>query len=188
MTTAAPMQAKSTWQFGTREVVYAAIGAALYGVLSWATNVFPLPAAGNVTFRPAVAVLIFFGLAFGPWVGLLAGLIGNTLGDAVTGWGFFWNWSVGNGLMGLIPGLAAGMLASFNKPRDMGVGVIAGLLGIAVGMLFASLTEIFVGGIDLSTAVVGYFTPAFIGNAIVTIILVPILMVAYHSIAARLGR
>ena len=34
---------KSTWEFGTRQVVYGAIGAALYGVLSWATNFFPSP-------------------------------------------------------------------------------------------------------------------------------------------------
>src|SRR5689334_13164567 len=27
------------WVFGTRQVVYSAVGAALYGVLSWATNV-----------------------------------------------------------------------------------------------------------------------------------------------------
>jgi energy-coupling factor transport system substrate-specific component len=77
------MNNNSTWEFGTREVVYGAIGAALYGVFSWATNIFPLPAAGNVTFRPAVAVLIFFGVAYGPWVGLLAGFIGNYLGDAL---------------------------------------------------------------------------------------------------------
>ena len=57
------MNDKSTWEFGTRQVVYGAIGAALYGVLSWASNFVPLPAAGNVTFRPAVAVLIFFGTA-----------------------------------------------------------------------------------------------------------------------------
>jgi energy-coupling factor transport system substrate-specific component len=182
------MQTKGMWQFGTREVVYAAIGAALYGVLSWVTNVFPLPAAGNITFRPAVAVLIFFGVAYGPWVGLLAGLVGNTLGDSITGWGFFWNWSVGNGLMGMVPGLAAMMLTSYNKPRDLGVAVGFGLLGIAVGMLFASLTEIVVGGIDFSTALVGYFTPAFLGNAVVTIVLLPILMVAYQSVAARMGR
>ncbi|MBK7449076.1 MAG: ECF transporter S component [Anaerolineales bacterium] len=82
------MNDKSTWEFGTRQVVYGAIGAALYGVLSWASNFVPLPAAGNVTFRPAVAVLIFFGTAYGPWVGFLAGFIGNTLGDAISGWGF----------------------------------------------------------------------------------------------------
>ncbi len=93
------MNTKTSWEFGTRQVVFGAIGAALYGALSYVTNsLFPLPAAGNVTFRPAVAVLIFFGVAYGPWVGLLAGFIGNTLGDALSGWGFYWNWSLGNGL------------------------------------------------------------------------------------------
>ncbi len=179
---------KNIWQFGTREVVYGAIGAALYGVFSWATNIFPLPAAGNVTFRPAVAVLIFFGVAYGPWVGLLAGFIGNTLGDAITGWGFFWNWSLGNGLMGMIPGLIMASIKDFRAQADIIKAVLWGLLGIAVGMLFASLTEIFVGGIDLNTALVGYFVPAFAGNAVVTIILLPILMVAFAATAARRGR
>lgn len=110
------------------------------------------------------------------------------MGDALTGWGLYWNWSVGNGLMGLIPGLAVGMIASFNQRKDIVTGIIYSLIGAAVGMLFASLTEIFVGGIDLSTALVGYFTPAFIGNAVVIVILLPILMIAYHQIAGRLGR
>jgi len=182
------MENKSTWAFGTREVVYGAIGAALYGVFSWATNIFPLPAAGNITFRPAVAVLIFFGVAYGPWAGLLAGFIGNTLGDALSGWGFYWNWSLGNGLMGLVAGLAMPMINDFRARADIVKGVVWGLIGIAVGMLFASLTEMFVGGIDFNTALVGYFTPAVIGNAIVTIILLPILMVAFAAVAARRGR
>jgi energy-coupling factor transport system substrate-specific component len=179
---------QNIWDFGTRQVVYGAIGAALYAIFSLATNFFPLPAAGNVTFRPAVAVLIFFGIAYGPWVGLLAGLVGNTLGDALMGWGFFWNWSVGNGLMGMIPGLALGMIHDYRNGRDIAIAVGFGLAGIAIGMLFASLTEILVGGIDMGTALVGYFTPAFIGNAVVTIILLPILMVAYQGIAASRGR
>ena len=59
------MQNKSLWKFGTREVVYAAIGAALYAVLGIATNMLQLPSAGNVSFRPAVAIPLFFGIAFG---------------------------------------------------------------------------------------------------------------------------
>ena len=182
------MDNKNTWAFGTREVVYGAIGAALYGVFSWATNIFPLPAAGNITFRPAVAVLIFFGVAYGPWAGLLAGFIGNTLGDALSGWGFYWNWSLGNGLMGLVAGLAMPMISDFRARADIVKGVGWGLLGIIVGMLFSSLTEMFVGGIDFNTALVGYFTPAVLGNAIVTIVLLPILMVAFAAVAARRGR
>jgi energy-coupling factor transport system substrate-specific component len=177
-----------TWEFGTRQVVYAAIGAALYGVLSYATNIFPLPAAGNVTFRPAVAVLIFFGIAYGPWVGLLAGFFGNMLGDGLTGWGFYWNWSLGNGLMGMIPGLAMTSIQDFRARADIIKAIGWGTLGIAVGMLFASLTEMFVGGIDFTTALVGYFVPAFLGNFIVMVILLPILMIAYAAVAARRGR
>lgn len=178
----------NTWEFGTRQVVYGAIGAALYGVLSYVTNIFPLPAAGNVTFRPAVAVLIFFGAAYGPWVGLLAGFLGNTLGDAITGWGFYWNWSLGNGLMGMIPGLIVASIQDFRARSDIIKAVGWGTLGIIVGMLFASLTEMFVGGIDLNTALVGYFVPAFLGNFIVTVILLPILMIAFAAVAARRGR
>jgi energy-coupling factor transport system substrate-specific component len=182
------MNDNSTWEFGTRQVVYGAIGAALYGVFSWATNIFPLPAAGNVTFRPAVAVLIFFGVAYGPWVGLLAGLIGNTLGDALSGWGFWWHWSLGNGLMGLVAGLAMAAIKDYRAQGDIIKAVAWGLGGIAVGMLFASLMEMFVGGIDMAVAIGGYFVPAFIGNAIVTVILLPVLMIAFAAVASSRGR
>ncbi|MFN8388565.1 MAG: ECF transporter S component [Anaerolineales bacterium] len=182
------MNNNSTWEFGTRQVVYGAIGAALYGVFSWATNVFPLPAAGNVTFRPAVAVLIFFAAAYGPWVGLLAGFIGNSLGDMITGWGFYWNWSLGNGLMGLVAGLVMAAINDFKARPDIIKAVTYGFAGIVVGMLFASLTEMFVGGIDFKTALIGYFVPATIGNAVVTAILLPILMIAFAGVAARRGR
>ncbi len=179
---------KNIWAFGTREVVYGAIGAALYGAFSLLTNLVPLPAAGNITFRPAVAVLIFFGIAYGPWVGLLAGFVGNTLGDALAGWGFYWNWSLGNGLMGMIPGLVAASITNYRDQKDIVKAVIWGTIGIAVGMLFASLTEMFVGGIDLNTALFGYFVPAFAGNFVVTLVLLPILMVAFAAVAARRGR
>ena len=179
---------KSTWEFGTRQVVYGAIGAALYGVLSWATNFFPLPAAGNITFRPAVAVLIFFGVAYGPIVGLLAGFIGNTLGDMISGFGFYWHGSLGNGLMGMIPGLIMASITDFKDRSQIIKAVGWGALGIAVGMLFASLTEMVMGGIDLKTAIVGYFVPVFLGNLVVTAILLPILMIAFAGVAARRGR
>jgi len=176
------------WEFKTRQVVYGAIGAALYGVFSWVTNIIPLPAAGNITFRPAVAVLIFFGAAYGPWVGLIAGLVGNILGDAISGWGFWWHWDIGNGLMGMIPGLAMLMIKDYNKTKDISIAVGFGVVGIAVGMLFASLMEVVVGGIDMATALLGYFTPAFLGNLVVTIVLLPILMIAYHAVVSRRGR
>jgi uncharacterized membrane protein len=94
------------FKVGTREVVMMAIGAGLYGVLSWIFNIVPVPSVSLVALRPVVAIPIFFGFAFGPAVGFFAGAFGNVLGDALTGWGVFPVWDIGNGLMGLVPGLA----------------------------------------------------------------------------------
>jgi energy-coupling factor transport system substrate-specific component len=181
-------QKKSLWAFGTREVVYAAIGAALYGVFSWVTNFLALPAAGNISFRPAVAIPMFFGVAFGPIVGFLSGLVGNVLGDFLSGYGFWWSWDLGNGLMGLIPGLIAGGIVSFRDTATILKAELFVILGVVVGMIVPSLLEIPLSGIDLSTALVGYFLPAALSDAINGLILVPILMVAYDAVAKRSGR
>lgn len=95
------------WRIGTREVVYMAIGAALYGVLSWATNILQLPSVSQVALRPAIVIPIFFGVVFGPAVGFFTGFVGNILGDALTAWGVFPIWDIGNGLIGLVAGLSA---------------------------------------------------------------------------------
>jgi uncharacterized membrane protein len=96
------------WQVGTREVVWMAIGAALYAVFSWLFNgtVFVVPSLSQVSLRPAVAIPMFFGYAFGPVVGFFSGAVGNMFGDALTGFGLSPQWSVGNGLIGFIAGMA----------------------------------------------------------------------------------
>lgn len=182
------MQKRKLWGFGTREVVYAAIGAALYGVFSFVTNFLALPAAGNISLRPAVAIPMFFGVAFGPIVGFLSGFVGNVLGDFLSGYGFWWSWDLGNGLMGLIPGLITLNIKSFRDSASIIKAEIFVILGVVVGMLVPSLLEIPLSGIDLQTALVGYFLPAALSNAINGLILVPILMVAYDAVAARSGR
>jgi uncharacterized membrane protein len=97
------------WQVGTREVVYMAIGAALYAVFSYLFNgtVFAVPSVSQVALRPAISIPMFFGYAFGPVVGFFTGAVGNMFGDALTGFGLSPQWSVGNGLVGLVSGLAA---------------------------------------------------------------------------------
>ncbi|WP_299024972.1 ECF transporter S component [uncultured Thermanaerothrix sp.] len=95
------------WEVGTREVVYMAIGAALYAVLSFLFNgtVFAVPSVSQVALRPAIAIPMFFGYAFGPVVGFFSGAVGNMFGDALTGFGLSPQWSVGNGLVGFVAGL-----------------------------------------------------------------------------------
>jgi len=99
---------RKIWEVGTREVVYMAIGAALYAIFSYLFNgtVFAVPSVSQVALRPAIAIPMFFGYAFGPAVGLFTGAVGNMFGDALTGFGLSPQWSVGNGLVGMIAGMA----------------------------------------------------------------------------------
>lgn len=99
--------ANPAWEVRTRQVVYMAIGAALYGIFSWLFNgtVFVVPSVSLVSIRPAVAIPVFFGFVFGPVVGFFTGAVGNILGDFLTGWGVFPVWDIGNGLIGLVAGL-----------------------------------------------------------------------------------
>ncbi len=71
----------NAWEVGTRQVVWMAIGAALYAVFSWLFNgtVFVVPSLSQVSLRPAIAIPMFFGYAFGPVVGFFTGAVGNLL-------------------------------------------------------------------------------------------------------------
>src|SRR5918999_3675778 len=98
---------EGTWSVSTRTIVYAAIGAALYAVFNWLSFGFILPGTNEVNIRPHYGLLTFFGFAFGPVVGFLTGLIGNIVGDQLSGYGAFtsWHWSLANGVAGLLAGI-----------------------------------------------------------------------------------
>ncbi len=179
---------KKLWQFGTREVVFAAIGAALYGVLAWATNFLQIPSSGNVSIRPAVAIPMFFGVVFGPIVGFVAGFLGNIIGDLLSGYGFWFWWDLGNGIQALIPGLIWLTITDYKNVGAIIKAEVMVVLGIIVGMGLASLSELWVSGVDFATTFTVNFLPSFITNIIWGLILVPILMVAYSAVQARSGR
>lgn len=187
-TGAAGIQRASAWAVGTREVVYMAIGAALYGVLGWATSFLKIPGPFNTAIRPAVAIPMFFGAVFGPWVGFFTGFVGNVIIDLISGYGFSWNWSLGNGLLGLISGLAfvQAKAAGEDLPKIQWA-LIWSVIGVLVAFLFSSVTDIW-----------AYATPAqeipaeylgvIVPNIIAGVILVPILYYAYRQTQERSGR
>jgi len=191
MATAMPMEHKSMWKFGTREIVYAAIGAALYGVLSWIFNSLQLPGTTLVSFRPSVAIPIFMGIVFGPWVGLFTGLVGNILGDLLSGYGFFWAWDVGNGLIGLIPGLLPAIgIVEIKTGRDYVLAALAAIVASLVGLAFPALIAdpFILRNIDFNGGLTTEWLPAGITDAVNGAILVPILLFAWNAYRARSGR
>jgi hypothetical protein len=121
------------WEVGTREVVYMAIGAALYAILSYLFNgtVFAVPSVSQVALRPAIVIPMFFGYAFGPTVGLFTGAVGNMFGDALTGFGLSPQWSVGNGLVGMIAGMVF-LFKDKKKSMDTVLWISAAIAAITV--------------------------------------------------------
>jgi len=130
------------WDVGTREVVWMAIGAALYAVFSWLFNgtVFVVPSLSQVSLRPAIAIPMFFGYAFGPVVGFFSGAVGNMFGDALTGFGLSPQWSIGNGLVGFIAGMPL-LFKDKKKSLDtvLGVGAILSLIAMVIYFVNRSL-------------------------------------------------
>ncbi len=179
---------KKLFRFGTREVVFAAIGAALYGVLAWATNLLQIPGTGNVAVRPAVVIPMFFGIVFGPIVGFISGFLGNIISDLLSGAGFWFWWDVGNGIQGLIPGLIFLTIVNYRDIASIIRAEIMVVVGIIVGMGLASLSDMWVSGMDFNAIVTLDFLPAFITNIIWGLVLIPILMVAYSAVQSRSGR
>jgi energy-coupling factor transport system substrate-specific component len=185
--TALMFDRENPWEVTTRTIVYAAIGAALYAIT--AQFQFPLPGTANVSLRPSFALVPFFGFAFGPIVGLFVGLVGNAIADQISGWGLLtsWNWSLANGLAGLIAGLAGYWLAGGIRNR-IARSAVAAVIGVVIGFLFV-ITDIWLGTAeDIGVAMVDNYIPVVIGNLIVSIILVPILVAAWDPVRESIGR
>jgi energy-coupling factor transport system substrate-specific component len=186
MTTMTGTSSGSMWEVTTRTIVYAAIGAALYAVAAQFS--FLLPGTANVSLRPGFALVTFFGFAFGPVTGLFVGLVGNALADQISGWGLLtsWNWSIANGLAGLIAGVwAMSMMQGSNRLVSAAIG---SAVAVVIGFLVV-FTDIWLGTADsFSVALSDNYIPVVISNVIVSVILTPILVAAWEPMRASMGR
>jgi energy-coupling factor transport system substrate-specific component len=175
------------WEVSSRTIVYAAIGAALYGVLALFS--FVIPGTQNVSVRPAFALVPFFGFAFGPLVGLFTGLVGNAIYDSISGSGplTYWQWSLANGLVGLIAGLAPLYLGELIRRNKIVASIIASVVAVVVGFLFV-IVDIPLLGIDFNAFLTANYIPVVVSNLIASVILVPILVAAWGPVREQLGR
>src|SRR5260370_15767663 len=124
------------WSITVRHVVFMALGAALYAGISYITNTLQLPGASNVSLRPGIVIPLFFGVVFGPWVGLFTGGVGNLLNDLFTCTAY-WNWSLGNGLIGFVAELAFYFTwGRYNTFRNIAIAVLFSFIVIIVSLGF----------------------------------------------------
>lgn len=88
-----------TWN--TKTIVGVAIGAALFGVLM---NFGSIKVMTNTSLTTAMIVPVIVGGLFGPLPAAVAAGIGNVIADLIGGWGFWFDWSIGNAVLGLFVG------------------------------------------------------------------------------------
>lgn len=181
-------RAKRIWGIGVRHVVFMALGAALYAGISYATNTLSLPGASDVSLRPGIVIPLFFGAVFGPWVGLFTGVVGNSINDALS-YGIYWNWELGIGLIGFVAGLTMYFTRGrYNTVIRIVLAEVFSVIGLVVGLGFASITDVWVSHLKFATAITTEFVPALLPDLVFGLVLLPILLVAYNAALGRTGR
>jgi energy-coupling factor transport system substrate-specific component len=134
-----------------RKLLYIAAGSAAYAAVNLLTEHLSFP--GLEVVRPGIAVPILCGLLFGPIVGIGVGFLGSTGSDLLT-FGFYWNWSLGNGLVGMVAGVGPFL---FSRIRRQWLTILTatavGAVAIVLGAGLAAMTDVFVANLTPDTAI-----------------------------------
>lgn len=163
--------------WNTKTVVVIAIGAALFGVLM---NIGGIPVFTNTKLTTAMIIPVIVGGMFGPVPAFITCLVGNTIADLIGGWGYWFDWSIGNGVLGFIVGLLPLYGARINdgifKLRHAVIYVITCIIGnaFAFGVVTPIFTVLFYGG-ELEVTFVQSLSGGIANTLVLTIIGIPIL-------------
>ena len=144
---------KSFWKtlvgtWNTKTVVGVAIGAALFGVLM---NFGSIKVFTNTNLTTAMLVSVIVGGLFGPLPAFVAAGVGNVIADLIGGWGLWFDWSVGNAVLGLfvgaLPLYGAKIEDGIFNIKHMIIYIILCILGngIAFGLVTPVFSTIFYG-------------------------------------------
>jgi len=160
-------------------VVAGAIG---YGFFNKIFNIL-LPGAEFITFRPQLIIPVGAGLLLGPFTGGFIGLFGNFFGDLLSGYGLqFWHWSLGNFIIGFVPGIVRWFRVKEIKRVNEFVMVLFFIfLGNFLGLLFGFLLQIVQqGGHNFVTVLNSFYLPAVISNVYILFLLMPPLLIGFR--------
>ena len=164
--------------WNTKTVVVIAIGAALFGVLM---NFGGITVVSNTKLTTAMLIPVIVGAMYGPVPAFVACLVGNTIADLIGGWGFWFDWSIGNGVLGFIVGLLPVYGARINdgifKVKHAVIYAILCILGnaLAFGVITPLLTTAFYGG-ELEVTFVQALAGGIGNTAILLILGIPIII------------
>ncbi len=174
-------------EWNTRTIVAVAIGAALFGVLMvfGGIQVFT-----NTSLTTAMIVPVLVGGMFGPVPAMVTLLVGNILADLSGGWGMYFDWSIGNAVMGfcvgLLPLYGAKIMEGVFKPVHMVIYAVCCILGnvIAFGVITPILTTLFYGA-ELKLTFIQAGVASLSNILILVIVGIPVLILIANRAGAR---
>ena len=163
--------------WNTKTVVGVAIGAALFGVLMvyGGVKVFT-----NTNLTTAMLIPVVVGALFGPVPALVASFFGNVLADLIGGWGFWFDWSIGNGVLGFLVGLLPLYGANISKGvftvKHAIIFAVIAILGnaLAFGVVTPIFTYLFFGG-ELTVTFLQSLTGGASNVLVLTVLGIPLL-------------
>jgi len=174
-------------KWNTITLVSVAVGAALFGVLM----VFgSIPVFTNTYLTTAMIVPVVVGGMFGSLPAFATMLLGNMLADLIGGWGFWFDWSIGNGVLGLF----IGALPLYGAKIDEGIfkinhAIIYAVLciignALAFGIVTPIMTSIFYSA-DLEITFIQAFASGVSNTAVLVIVGIPLLFLLANRFKKR---
>jgi hypothetical protein len=194
----------NVWSIGRRHILALIVGVLLYSVLSNLYILWEGPGEYNIqTVFPGIVLVLFFGVVYGPWVGLVTGGLGSFLNNAIsilahapywmlTNYGalnsvplnvshprVYWPLVVGNALVGLIAGLP--LFGAAGRDRT-----VRALLAAMMRSTFAIIVGLSLTGVLYSVrrpvamiflGIQASFTSEIIPTLLVVVLFLPLLIV-----------
>lgn len=174
----------------TKIIGASALAALLYGAANYVSGKVHLPGCSFIELRPQVAIPMFMGAYFGPLAGFISGCLGDRAGYLFSGMGmsYAWNWSIGNGFIGMLPG-ALGWFGVREIKSIRGYTILLWLIVAASSLpiIFASAIDIMRHGLSLAHTVYTLILPAFITDAVFGLIIVPGMLILARRIHFSIG-
>ena len=170
-------------------LLIAVAGGLFYGFANFLSGKYYLPGCSFSEMRPQVVLPMFLGFWVGPWAGFLCGCLGDMAGYLIGGKGILFapHWSVANGLMGMIPGLAGYIHAKrVDSIQSFARLLILLLVAVIVPFGFSSAVTYARGALSLHAAVFSLFLPVVITDILWAFLLLPVLLRAFRLMVVRI--
>ncbi|HPN32300.1 MAG TPA: ECF transporter S component [bacterium] len=151
-----------------------------------------LPGCEFVELRFQVVLPMFIGFIYGPLAGFIVGFFGDRLGYAIHNQDilYAWNWSIGNGFIGMIPGFRKHFKIEVIKSvGDYGLLIVLASAASFLPIVFASVLDAIFLKISFTNSLYTLILPASITDAVFGLLLLPLMLIAvkklFFTIATR---